>query len=345
MKRRSCLHFFGRFRMSDSSAGPGEPGAPDGGNGMRPLRRDAERNRQRILKAASEVFNERGLEVSLDEVARHAGVGVGTVYRRFRTKEELVEALFVDRIEAVAALAGDAAEAPDPWSGLAHFMEQAAEMLAGDSGLRQLLMFATYGGDRVWYARQRNAPVVTKLVERVQAAGQLRSDLGPTDIRFILFMLAEAAQFGRGVRHEIWRRYLTVPFEIAGRGPGWSAAPDGLGLPGRAGVSVWPWRSCATVVAAAGPGGACRPWWCGWPRVLGGQLSGGWSAGRRRSRLPVAAPGGRAHACRSPPRPRGGRWRRPGKLVPAAGRASAQPPTGRCTPGRRPRRRAQRSLP
>ena len=60
---------------------------------VRPLRRDAERNRQRILTAASEVFNERGLDVSLDEIARHAGVGVGTVYRRFRTKEELIEAL------------------------------------------------------------------------------------------------------------------------------------------------------------------------------------------------------------------------------------------------------------
>ena len=78
---------------------------------MRPLRRDAERNRQRILEAASEVFTERGLDVSLDEVARHAGVGVGTVYRRFRTKEDLVEALFMDRIEEVAALAEQAAEA------------------------------------------------------------------------------------------------------------------------------------------------------------------------------------------------------------------------------------------
>ncbi|HEV2257674.1 MAG TPA: helix-turn-helix domain-containing protein [Streptosporangiaceae bacterium] len=177
---------------------------------VRPLRRDAARNRQRVLKAASEVFTERGLDVSLDEVARHAGVGVGTVYRRFRTKEDLVEALFVERIDAVAALAEEAAEAPDPWSGLASFLEEAAEMLAGDSGLRQLLRYATYGGDRIWYARQRNAPRVTRLVERVQAAGQLRSDLRPTDIPFILFILTEAAQFARGVSPEIWRRYLTL---------------------------------------------------------------------------------------------------------------------------------------
>ncbi len=115
----------------------------------RPLRRDAERNRQRILKAAAEVFDERGLEVSLDEVARHAGVGVGTVYRRFPTKEELMEALFMERIDSIAALAEAAGDAADPWSGLVSFIEQVAEMLAGDLGLRQMLMFATYGRDTV----------------------------------------------------------------------------------------------------------------------------------------------------------------------------------------------------
>jgi AcrR family transcriptional regulator len=211
-------------------AGPAECAGPAGCAGpVRPLRRDAERNRQRILKAASEVFTERGLDVSLDEVARHAGVGVGTVYRRFRTKEDLVEALFVDRIEAVAALAEEGTRASDPWAGLAHFMEEAATLLARDLGLRQLMMFATYGGDRVWYARQRNAPLVTKLVERAQAAGQLRSDLRPTDIPFILFVLTEAAQFARQVSPDIWRRYLSLIL-------------DGL-RPERAGVTPLPIRA------------------------------------------------------------------------------------------------------
>ena len=177
---------------------------------MRPLRRDAERNRQRILKAASEVFNERGLEVSLDEIARYAGVGVGTVYRRFRTKEELIEALFVDRIDSIAAVAEEALKAPDPWSGLVSFMEQMAELMAGDLGLRQMLMFATYGQDRVAYARQRNAPLVQRLVERAHAAGQLRTDLRQTDIPFIVFLLAEATHLAHGTSPEIWRRYLTL---------------------------------------------------------------------------------------------------------------------------------------
>src|SRR5438105_14248538 len=153
MKRRRCLHFFGGYMAGDDA----EP--------VRPLRRDAERNRQRILKAASEVFTERGLGVSLDEIARHAGVGVGTVYRRFGTKEELVQALFMDRIESVAALAEQAAEAADPWSGLVCFMEQMAGMLAGDMGLRQMLMLARYGNDLAEYARRRNAPLMTRLVE------------------------------------------------------------------------------------------------------------------------------------------------------------------------------------
>jgi len=178
--------------------------------GMRPLRRDAERNRQRILQAASEVFTERGLDVSLDEVARQAGVGVGTVYRRFRTKEDLVEALFIDRIEEVAGVAEKAAEAADPWSGLVCFMEQMTEMLAGDRGLRQMLMFAAYGQDKVWYARQRNAPLMSRLVERAQATGQLRPDLKQTDIPFIVFVLTEVAQLARQVSPEIWRRYLAL---------------------------------------------------------------------------------------------------------------------------------------
>jgi AcrR family transcriptional regulator len=178
--------------------------------GMRPLRRDAERNRQRILEAATEVFNERGLEVSLDEIARHAGVGVGTVYRRFRTKEELVEALFMDRLDSIAAVADQALAAPDPWSGLASFMERMAEIMAGDLGLRQILMFATYGRDLVAVARQRNAPLVERLVARAQAAGLLRADIRQTDIMFIVFMLTEAAQLARAASPDIWRRYLTL---------------------------------------------------------------------------------------------------------------------------------------
>jgi AcrR family transcriptional regulator len=177
---------------------------------LRPLRRDAERNRQRILKAASEVFNERGLDVSLDEIARHAGVGVGTVYRRFQTKEELIEALFMDRLDSVAAIADEAYAASDPWRGLVSFMERMAGIMAGDLGLRQMLIYATYGRDLVAVARQRNEPLIGRLVQRAQAAGQLRADIQQTDIPFIVFILTEAAHLAYAANPGIWRRYLTL---------------------------------------------------------------------------------------------------------------------------------------
>ena len=194
--------------MTENPADSGTPGAEV--RVVRPLRRDAERNRQRILEAASDVFNERGLDVSLDEIARHAGVGVGTVYRRFQTKEELIEALFMDRLDAVAAIADEAYAASDPWRGLVSFMERMAEIIAGDLGLRQMLMYATYGRDLVAVARQRNEPLVDRLVRRAQAAGQLRADIQQTDIPFIVFILTEAAHLAYAANPGIWRRYLTL---------------------------------------------------------------------------------------------------------------------------------------
>lgn len=176
----------------------------------RPLRRDAERNRQRILRAASEVFTGRGLQASLDDVARQAGVGVGTVYRRFPDKESLVDALFEQKMQAMVAMAERAMEAPDSWTGLVTLLEQAAAMLAGDRGLREILMYATYGQDRVNRARGRMQPAVTRVVERAQRDGKLRADFCPTDVPLIEFMLAAAAEYAGEVRPEIWRRYLAL---------------------------------------------------------------------------------------------------------------------------------------
>src|SRR5437016_4096640 len=177
---------------------------------VRPLRRDAERNRQRILRAASEVFTERGLQATLDDVARRAGVGVGTVYRRFPDKEALVEALFTERLDALVGYAEQGLADPDPWAGLVWFLEQAATVIAGDRGLRQILMFATYGRDRVDQARVRMLPVVSAMVQRAQEAGAVRADLRPTDVPLIEFMLGSAAEYAGQVRPEIWRRYLAL---------------------------------------------------------------------------------------------------------------------------------------
>ena len=180
------------------------------GTGERPLRRDAERNRQRILAAAAEVFTERGLDATLDEVARAAGVGIGTVYRRFPDKESLVSELFRDRIDALVTVAEEACADNDPWHGLVAYLEFAATALAGDLGLRQLMMFATYDRDQVCYARDRMRPVISRLVERAQASGDLRGDFQATDVKMIAFMLASIAEYAASANPEVWRRYLTM---------------------------------------------------------------------------------------------------------------------------------------
>ena len=178
---------------------------------VRPLRRDAERNRQRILAAAREVFTERGLDASLDEIARRAGVGVGTVYRRFADKEELIDALFSERVEEIAAIAERALDDPDPWRAMVSFLHDWAGVMAGDVGLRQMLMFASYGGGaRFCVARERFAPLAHALVSRAQAAGGLRADFVATDVPFIGLMLSTAAEYAQDVRPEIWQRYLTM---------------------------------------------------------------------------------------------------------------------------------------
>jgi AcrR family transcriptional regulator len=176
----------------------------------RPLRRDAERNRQRILAAAAQVFTERGLDATLDEVARAAGVGVGTVYRRFPDKEALVAALFRDRVDNLVTVAEEACAAPDPWQAIVSYLEYAAAAMAGDTGLRQLMMFATYDRDQVCYARDRMRPVITRLVQRAQASGDLRGDFEAPDVKMIAFMLASLAEYTAAVTPDVWRRYFAM---------------------------------------------------------------------------------------------------------------------------------------
>src|SRR4051794_27320528 len=111
----------------------------------RPLRRDAERNRQRILAVAKEAFADDGLAVTLDEIARRAGVGVGTVYRRFPDKEQLIDALFEERMGALVQFAEDALTCEDAWDGLVAFLEAATQAHADDRGLKEVALSGAHG--------------------------------------------------------------------------------------------------------------------------------------------------------------------------------------------------------
>jgi AcrR family transcriptional regulator len=174
------------------------------------LRRDAERNRRRILEAAREGFAQRGLGITLDEIARLAGVGVGTVYRRFPNKEQLIDALFEDRIGEVATLAETTLADDDAWRGLTTFLEGAVALLASDRGLRELVLGSKYGPARVTRARSRVKPLVDRLVERAQASGALRGDMSATDFPLILYMLDAVVDATREVDPETWRRALAI---------------------------------------------------------------------------------------------------------------------------------------
>lgn len=178
-----------------------------------PLRRDAERNRVLILESARALFAERGFAVSLDEIARHAGVGVGTVYRRFPSREQLIDALFDERLAEIVALAQDGLACEDPWLGFARFLERALEPQAADKGLKELILSTREGRDRVTQFRARMIPLANELVRRAQAAGTLREDFSPRDIPLLQMMLGAIADAAEPIRPGLWRRYLALTLD------------------------------------------------------------------------------------------------------------------------------------
>lgn len=186
---------------------------------VRPLRRDAERNRQRILQSARQVFAERGLDVSLDDIAAHAGLGVGTVYRRFASKEDLVEALFSERVGEIVAAGERACADPDAWHGLVGFLESTNALHATDRGLREVTLGSRFGQDHVARLRDSLQPVITLLVARAQEQGRLRADVAATDIPVIAIMIGAVVDYTGSVRPEIWRRYLSLIIDGLGTGP------------------------------------------------------------------------------------------------------------------------------
>lgn len=191
----------------------------------RPLRKDAERNRQRILDAARELFAQRGLGVTLNDIAHHAGVGVGTVYRRYPEKAELVEELFEQQVARLVALVEEALADPDPWSGLTGFLRRNLEMQSCDRAFRQLILGTPEGAERVCQIRDRMFPLAAQLVQRAKDAGALRADFQAEDVPMLLLMLTTLLDSSRDVEPELWRRYLEIIIQGLRADP---APPDPL---------------------------------------------------------------------------------------------------------------------
>jgi AcrR family transcriptional regulator len=176
----------------------------------RPLRRDAERNRERILAAAREAFAEEGLDVGLHEIARRAGVGVGTVYRRFPDKDVLIDALFVDRIDEAVAAAEHALTHENAWLGLTEFLERTLELQEGDRGLHQLVFARAEGARCATHARERMGPLLDALVQRAQAQGHMRQDVTLYDVGLLRDSAGRLLESTRDTAPRAWRRHLAL---------------------------------------------------------------------------------------------------------------------------------------
>jgi AcrR family transcriptional regulator len=201
----------------------------------RPLRRDAARNRARILEAAGELFAERGLTVHLNDIARHAGVGVGTVYRHFPDKDALIEMLFEARVDEMVSIGEAGLADPDPWHGLVSTLERGLELQASDRGLHQLVQDSPRSLERIVKVRARLLPLGAALIERAQAAGVLRPDISTADIPVIQLMVGTVVDAARGIDPDLWRRYLQVVLrglaadpETLPELPGTPPTPEGI---------------------------------------------------------------------------------------------------------------------
>jgi AcrR family transcriptional regulator len=174
--------------------------------GERPLRADARRNRERILDAARCACAEHGASVQMDDVAGRAGVGVGTVYRHFATKEALLDELVAEKFRTFAQHAREALEVGDPWEAFAGLLRRNAEVMAQDAGLRHALVgsgaVAQYTGeDRAELDR-----LGAEIIDRAQRAGVVRDDISVHDIPMLMSGLC--ASMG-GPRSD-WRRHLEL---------------------------------------------------------------------------------------------------------------------------------------
>ena len=176
----------------------------------RSLRKDAAENRERLLGAASELFAERGLNVTLNDIAHHAGVGVGTAYRRFANKEEVIDALFEQRLQQVEDAAKRALAEPDAWDGLVMYLGDALAMRYGDRGLNQIMNNRALGDTRVAEVRDRIAPIISELVEKAKQQGVVREDFDQSDLIFLQLGLSAIMEQTRDVSPELYRRYLIM---------------------------------------------------------------------------------------------------------------------------------------
>ena len=182
--------------------------------GARPLRSDAERNRGRLLAAADTVFAERGTDAGVELIAREAGVGVGTLYRHFPTKQALIDELVHSLARQVLACAREALDLP-PEEGLDGLLLAVGELQTKTPDCADQLWRQANIDDTVLPEFRR---MVAVLLERAQEAGRIRKDVAVTDISMLIWASQEIGRLTREIAPDAWRRHLELV--IAGLRPG-----------------------------------------------------------------------------------------------------------------------------
>jgi len=176
---------------------------------QRALRADARRNREAVIAAAKKLFAEEGLDAQMPDVAKHANVGVGTVYRHFPTKDDLIAALVAERFERLAQKASEGLLAEDAWEGMADFIRFSAQLQADDRGLCEVMGSRPEVMDAAAHAA--GLPQICEgLVKRAQRSGQLRRDLTWEDIPMIACGLGRITQATVGPASGRWPRLLEI---------------------------------------------------------------------------------------------------------------------------------------
>jgi AcrR family transcriptional regulator len=171
------------------------------------MRADAVRNRERLTTAAAELFAERGVDVPLDEVARRAGVSIGTLYNNFPNRGALLDAVLPHRLAELEALAAAALADDDAWRGFTGFLDGMFALQARDRSINEAISRGPAGAVDVGAECGRGGGILESAVARARDAGVLRPDFGPADLATLVAAMARVIVMSAG-DDVVWRRHL-----------------------------------------------------------------------------------------------------------------------------------------